>query len=224
MRVAALLAAAYLAGSIPSSHLAGRAAGVDLSRRGSGNLGGTNVFRVLGWTYALPVVLVDVGKGFVPAYFFRFWDGHGAPELALGYGLCAIAGHIWSVFVRFRGGKGVATSGGVLFALAPVATLVGLLVWAGTVLLTRTASVASLTAATLLPVAAWLLDAPGETVGFTAGLSLLVWWTHRENVGRLLRGDELRFGADGPEGATGPGEGEGRVARGPGAGSGERER
>lgn len=222
MMAALLLVVAYLAGSVPSSHLAGRVAGVDLARRGSGNLGGTNVFRVLGWRYALPVVLVDVGKGFVPAYFFRFWDGNGVPELALAYGLCAIAGHVWSVFVRFRGGKGVATSGGVLFALAPVATLVGLLVWAGTVLLTRTASVASLTAATLLPAATWLLDAPAEIVGYTAGLALLVWWTHRENVGRLLRGSELSFGNGGAadsgrprpretrsEGTADPGKGRG---------------
>lgn len=224
MRIAALLVAAYLAGSIPSSHLAGRAAGVDLTRRGSGNLGGTNVFRVLGLKYALPVVLVDVGKGFVPAYFFRIWDGHGAPQLALAYGLCAIAGHIWSVFVRLRGGKGVATSGGVLFALAPVATVVGLLVWGGTVLLTRTASVASLAAATLLPAATWLLDAPAETVGFSVGLSLLVWWTHRENVARLLRGTELSFGADGPGGAGGTRGGDGGDAGGAASASEEPER
>lgn len=204
--VVALGALAYLVGSIPSSWIAGRAAGVDLTRRGSGNLGGTNVFRVLGWRYALPVVAVDVAKGFVPAYLFPAWDGSGSAELALLYGLAAIAGHVWSVFLRFRGGKGVATAGGVLLALTPVAVAAGALVWAALVLLTRIVSVASLSAATVLPVAAWLLDAQAEKVLFTIGLAVFVWWTHRENVARLARGEELRFGAgDGPRGESGGG-------------------
>lgn len=194
MTVAALLVAAYLAGSIPSSWIAGRAAGVDLSRQGSGNLGGTNVYRVLGLRYALPVVAVDVAKGLIPTWFFPVWDGNGAPQLALAYGLCAIAGHVWSAFLRFRGGKGVATSGGVVIALAPVAALVGALIWGGVVLLTRTVSVASLAAATTLPLVAWLLDAPVETVAFTACLALLVWGTHRDNVARLMKGEEHVFG------------------------------
>lgn len=190
-----LVAGAYLLGSVPSSWLAGRTAGVDLTRRGSGNLGGTNVFRVLGWRWALPVVIVDVGKGFVPAYFFAGWDGAGTPELALAYGLAAVAGHVWSVFLRFRGGKGVATAGGVLLALTPVATAVGVLVWVALVFLTRIVSVASLSAATALPVAAWLLDAQPEKVAFTVALAAFVWWTHRRNVERLARGEELKFGA-----------------------------
>lgn len=202
MKVVFLLVGAYLLGAIPSSHLAGRAAGIDVSRQGSGNLGGTNVFRVAGWQYAVPVVLVDVAKGFVPVWYFPLWDGSGAPELQLAYGLLAIGGHIRSVFVGFRGGKGVATSGGVLLALAPLAAVLGLLVWGGMVFLTRIVSVASLSAATVLPVAAWLLDAPRETVAFVTGLALLVWWTHRENVARLLRGEENRFGESG----TGGGE------------------
>lgn len=205
MTVAALLVAAYVAGSIPSSWIAGRAAGVDLSRRGSGNLGGTNVYRVLGLRYALPVVAVDVAKGLIPTWFFPVWDGNGAPQLALAYGLCAIAGHVWSAFLRFRGGKGVATSGGVVIALAPVAALVGALIWGGVVLLTRTVSVASLAAATTLPLVAWLLDAPFETVGFTACLALLVWGTHRDNVARLMKGEEHVFGR-GEEAAGAAGE------------------
>ncbi len=194
MRIALFLAAAYLLGSTPSSWLAGRAGGVDLGERGSGNLGGTNVFRVLGWRYAVPVIVADVAKGFVPVWLFPAWDGAGSPQLALAYGVAAIGGHVWSIFLRFRGGKGVATSAGVLLALAPVATAAGALVWGGMVLLTRTVSMASLTAATGLPVLAWLLDAPLETVGFTAALALFVWWTHRDNVSRLARGEELSFG------------------------------
>lgn len=194
-----LVVAAYLCGSIPSSWLAGRAAGVDLTRRGSGNLGGTNVFRVLGWRYALPVVVTDVAKGFVPAYFFTSWDGTSLPELALVYGLAAIVGHVWSAFLRFRGGKGVATAGGVLLALIPMAVAVGAMIWGGLVLLTRIVSVASLSAATALPLAAWLLDAQAEKVLFALVLAAFVWWTHRENVGRLVRGEELQFGGEEPE-------------------------
>ena len=204
IQVALLVVGAYLLGSIPSSWIAGRASGVDLTRRGSGNLGGTNVFRVLGWKWALPVVLVDVGKGFVPAWYFAGLDPVGAPQLALAYGLAAVAGHVWSVFLRFEGGKGVATAGGVLLALAPVATAVGALIWVSLVFLTRIVSVASLSAATALPVVAWVLDAQPEKVLFTAGLAAFVWWTHRENVARLARGEELQFGAGEEADVAGP--------------------
>ncbi len=205
MRVAALLLAAYLAGSIPTSYLAGRLAGIDLREHGSGNLGGTNVYRVLGWKAAVPVVVVDVSKGLLPTWLFPAWDAHATAGLALAYGLCAIAGHIWPVFLGFRGGKGVATSGGVLLALAPVAVLVGGLLWAGVVLATRTVSLASLSAATVIPIVAYLLDAPTPTVAFCAGLGLLVWYTHRENLARLRRGEELRFGARPGDGKSGAG-------------------
>jgi len=206
VRVALLLLASYLAGSIPSSWLAGRLAGVDLTRRGSGNLGGTNVYRVLGWKAAVPVVIVDIGKGFVPTWFFPAWDHHPASSLALAYGLCAIAGHLWSVFTRFRGGKGVATSGGVLLALAPLALLLGGLVWAGIVLLTRTVSVASLTAATAIPVIAWLSDAAPTTVAYAVGIAILVWFTHRDNLARLRQGREPAFGGGRPPGGEDPEE------------------
>jgi glycerol-3-phosphate acyltransferase PlsY len=204
--VAALLVAAYLVGSFPTSYLAGRLAGVDLRREGSGNLGGTNVYRVLGWKAALPVVVVDISKGLVPTWLFPSWDGHALATLSLAYGLCAIAGHIWPIFLGFRGGKGVATSGGVLLALAPVAVLVGALLWTGVVLVTRTVSLASLVAATAIPVIAFLLEAPLSTVLFSAGLAALVWYTHRENLARLRRGEELRFGEK-PDGEAGRAQG-----------------
>lgn len=207
MRVLLLIVASYLLGSVPSSHVAGRLAGVDLRRRGSGNLGGTNVLRVLGPRAAIPVIVTDVAKGFAPVWFFPVWDGVGTPWLALAYGLAAVAGHVWSVFVGFEGGKGVATSGGVLLALAPLAVLLGALVWGGLVLLTRTASVASLGAATSMPLIAYLTDAPPETVAFAAGLCLFIWWTHRDNLRRLRRGEELDVA--GPPG-PGPGEEGGR--------------
>ena len=186
---------AYLVGSFPTAWLVGRAMGLDLRQEGSGNLGGTNAFRVLGAKGGIPVVAVDVTKGYVPAAVFPLWDGSALPELALVYGLLAIIGHVWPVWLRFQGGKGVATGAGVLLFLAPFAGLVALLVWIGIVLLTRTVSIASLTAATSVPFVAGFTRAPLSTVVFCAGVAAFVWWTHRSNLGRIARGEELRFGA-----------------------------
>jgi glycerol-3-phosphate acyltransferase PlsY len=198
MTVALLCLAAYVLGSFPTSYLVGRLRGIDLREHGSGNLGGTNAYRVLGASAGIPVVLVDVVKGYAPAAFFPLWDGASAGSLALLYGLLAIAGHVWSVFVRFRGGKGVATGGGVLIALAPLAALIALLVWIGVVALTRFVSVGSLIATTIVPVVAHLTEAPWSTVVFCAGVVAFVWWTHRDNLRRLARGEENRFGRPRP--------------------------
>lgn len=193
---------AYLMGSFPTAWLVGRAMGRDLRQEGSGNLGGTNAFRVLGAKGGIPVVAVDVTKGYVPAAFFPLWDGTALPELALVYGLLAIIGHVWPVWLKFQGGKGVATGAGVLVALAPLAALVALLIWIGFVLLTRTVSVASLMAATSVPFVAGFSGEPLSTVVFCAGVAAFVWWTHRSNIGRIARGEELRFG----EGRHTPGQ------------------
>lgn len=193
--VALFVLLAYVLGSLPSSYVAGRIRGVDLRDHGSGNLGATNTYRVLGAGAAVPVVIVDIGKGFVPAALFVGWDGTADARLAIAYGLAAIAGHVWPVFLKFRGGKGVATGAGVLLALAPLTTVLALLIWIGVVSLTRYVSVASITAATLVPLLAALLDAPRSTVGFCALVAAFVWWTHRSNLRRLLDGTEHRFGA-----------------------------
>lgn len=189
-----LLVAAYLLGSLPFGYLAGRVADVDLAGRGSGNLGATNVLRVVGPGPAALVLAADAAKGFLPVWFFPLWDGSALPGLPVAYGASALMGHVWSAFLRFRGGKGVATGAGALAGLAPVTALVSLLLWAGVLLVTRTVSVASLSAATLAPfVAAWF-DASWSAVGFATGLAVLVWWTHRENVRRIGRGDEHQLG------------------------------
>jgi glycerol-3-phosphate acyltransferase PlsY len=188
---------AYLAGSIPTAWLVGRAFGVDLREHGSGNLGATNAYRVLGTKAAVPVVVVDVLKGWAPTALFPGWDGAGDPRLALAYGLLAIAGHVWPVWLGFRGGKGVATGAGVLIALTPLTALVALLVWLGVLSLTRIVSVSSLAAATVVPLVAWITDAPTFTVGFCTFVAAFVWWTHRTNLRRLRRGEELRFGRPG---------------------------
>lgn len=199
-----LVVLGYLAGSVPTSFWVGRAAyGVDLRREGSGNLGATNTFRVLGWRAAIPVVVVDVTKGWLPVWLFPRID---APEAlwswSLAYGAAAILGHVFSVWVRFRGGKGVATSAGVFLGLAPWAVLVGLLVFGATVLVTRLVSLGSVLAALALPVAvayapvAWPLEARPLLLWFSVALAAFVLWAHRTNIRRLLRGQERRIDLD----------------------------
>lgn len=211
-----LLVVAYLLGSIPSSHLMSRwGYGVDLSSRGSGNFGATNVFRVLGWKAALPVVVLDVGKGWLPAWLFPQVDASAVWAWALAYGAVAILGHVFSVWLGFEGGKGVATSTGVLLAVAPVALLVGLVVWVLLAFSTRIVSVASMSGAVAVAVVVWIqppTDGGDALRLFAAGLAAFVLWSHRANIGRLIRGEENRFGSSsasesGAESGSAPDEG-----------------
>lgn len=214
IRAAAFGLLAYLLGSIPTGYLAGRRAGIDLREHGSGNLGSSNVFRILGPGAAVPVALADVLKGFVPVWAFPLYDGTAAAHLPLLYGAAAIAGHVWSSFLRFQGGKGIATAAGVLLALSPVTGLVALTGWLGMLLLKAPPSVASLTAVTLTPVLAWGLDEPASTVAFTVALVPFAWWTHRENLARLRSGDELALDGDWREGGGSVEGAEGRTVEG----------
>ena len=193
MTVLVFVVLAYLIGSFPTSYLISRIRGIDLREHGSRNLGTTNTFRVLGAWSAIPVLVVDVLKGLGPALWFVTWDGAGDTRLAVVYGLAAIIGHVWSVFLGFRGGKGIATGAGVLLALAPVTTIIAVLIWIGIVSLTRIVSAASLAAASVVPLLAWLMDQPRHTVAFCAVVACFVWWTHRDNLRRLLNGTENKF-------------------------------
>ena len=205
-----LLALAYGAGATPTSLWLGRVVyGVDLRTEGSGNLGGTNAFRVLGWKAALPVMLVDVGKGWLPVWYFPQIQPATSPSTwALAYGGAAVLGHVFSFWVGFKGGKGIATSGGALLGLAPVAVAVCLSVWLGVVSVTRIVSVASLSAALTLPVVVYLLPGQhgGAMVWFSAALGVFVVWSHRSNIERLLRGEESRFRRAAPEHSPEPSE------------------
>jgi glycerol-3-phosphate acyltransferase PlsY len=191
-----LVLLSYLLGAIPTSYWVGRwFHGIDLRRHGSGNLGATNVYRVLGWKAALPVMLVDVAKGFVPAWLFPRIDD--APwAWALAYGTAAVLGHVYSLWVRFKGGKGVATSGGVMLGLAPWAVLAAFLVWLAVVLTTRIVSLGSILAGITVPLALLFLPSEGgrPLLWFTVALAAFVIWAHRANIGRLVRGQEHRFG------------------------------
>ncbi len=192
LTVMALLA--YLIGAIPTSYLAGRLGqGIDLRQHGSHNLGATNTFRLLGWKYAVPVGLVDMAKGAIPVVSLGPW-ANGPPWFTAGLGLAAVLGHMFSPFVRFRGGKGVATTGGMFLALAPAAMAVSLPIWAATLWLSGYVSVASLTVAVLFPLWVWLTrpEAP-YTVAASVGVALLIVYAHRANLRRLVAGTEHRF-------------------------------
>ncbi len=196
---------AYLAGSLPTSYLAGRLLrGIDLRREGSGNLGATNVYRTLGAWPAAVVMLVDVAKGFVSAAYAprlvaALVPPAGPPDgiLPLACGLAAILGHVFPVWLGFRGGKGVATAVGVFLALSPGATLGAVLVWLAAVALVRIVSVASLALGVCLPFFVYAeqraRDGAELLVAFAALAGLFVWWTHRENLRRLANGEERRI-------------------------------
>ncbi len=190
------LLAAYLLGSIPTAYVAGRLHGVDLRQHGSGNLGATNAFRVLGWRTGVPVFLIDAAKGFVPAAFFVRWFG-AHPHWAMAYGVAAIVGHVVPVFLIGRGGgggKGVATAAGVFLGLAPVATLVAIAAFAATLAVSGYVSLGSLVAAAVL-VGAMALTRGVRAPAFPVAVlvAAFVVWSHRANIGRLRRGEESRM-------------------------------
>jgi len=191
------LMAAYFLGGVPWAYVAGRLVrGIDLRGHGSGNLGATNVYRVLGAPAAVAVVILDMAKGFVPVLFFPRWTAGAWPAWALVYGLAAIAGHVRTPYLLWKaGGKGVATGCGVFVALSPVPTLIAFGVWGAVLRVTRYVSVASLSAALALVVALGVHDGPRAPV-FALGVvvALFVVWTHRANLGRLRRGEEHRVG------------------------------
>jgi acyl phosphate:glycerol-3-phosphate acyltransferase len=194
--IAALLViVSYFLGALPTSYIAGRLArGIDLRQHGSGNLGATNAYRVLGWRAAIPIFLADMLKGFLPVFLFPRFDGVTPFGWTLAYGVAAILGHVYSIYVGFKGGKGVATSAGVFLALAPVAVLLSLVIWVGIVAATGYVSLASITAAAAMPLLILTTGAAHDSVlVLSLLLAAFVIFAHRANVRRLLRGEEHRF-------------------------------
>ena len=191
------LVIAYLAGSIPFAYLAGRLfKGIDLREHGSGNLGATNVFRVMGWKIASLVMVLDMAKGALPVLLLppRVAPTH-AELWAIAFGVAAIVGHVRSVFLLWKGGgKGVATAGGVFLALAPVASLISIAVFALVVYLSGYVSLGSLSSAVVLTVTVVIMKGASSPVAIAcAVITAFVFWTHRANIGRLRRGEENRF-------------------------------
>jgi glycerol-3-phosphate acyltransferase PlsY len=205
MHPAVAVILSYLSGSIPSAYLAGKWAGVDLRAHGSGNLGATNVVRVLGTKIGLLVFAVDIAKGALPVRFLPpltsnvMFVGATAETrtwVAIACGVAAILGHIRPVFLGFgKGGKGVATACGVFLALAPLQTVLSLLIFVVVLMASGFVSLGSLTAATSLPVL--IASSAGvRTPLFSVAMltMVFVFWTHRANIQRLQSGTEYRFG------------------------------
>jgi acyl phosphate:glycerol-3-phosphate acyltransferase len=200
-----LILGAYLVGSVPFAYLIAKAVrGIDIREVGSGNVGATNVGRALGRKWGILVFALDVLKGFLPTLAALLAHGCriGEPALPLGValtGFAAVAGHNWPVFLKFKGGKGMATSCGVFLAVFPLGLLIALGVWAATVALTRYVSVGSMVAAAVLLISALFLrnDPFGEGKFLTvlaAVAAVLSIVRHRSNIGRLIHGTENRIG------------------------------
>ena len=189
---ALIIAGGYLIGSIPFGVVVVKLfRGEDIRKQGSGNVGASNVWRVYGRWLGVPVALLDVAKGFVPALIGVKLGGEWVGVLA---GAAAMLGHARPIWLGFsKGGKMVATAGGVVLALAPLAAGICLVVWLVTFVLFRYASLASLATAVALPVCCLLLGEPWATVIFATAASLAVIALHRHNIGRLLHGTESRF-------------------------------
>lgn len=195
---------AYLLGSIPTGYLVARSRGVDIRTVGSGNIGATNVFRILGKPAGIFVLVVDALKGFVSCY----WVGPFVYRLLVGSlestsathefleitGAVAILGHNYTCWLRFKGGKGIATSAGVVLALLPSALAVSLAVWLLVLALTRYVSVASIAGAFVLPFAAWFFGRSTRMIVVGAVIGALAIYKHRSNIQRLLNGTENRVG------------------------------
>ena len=199
------LVLAYLAGSIPAAFIAGKLTrGIDLRQHGSGNLGATNVYRVLGAKVAVIVLLFDAAKGAIPVLWLPRLlpqsDARVASLWAIAFGLAAIIGHVRPVFLLWKGGgKGVATASGVFGALAPAAIVITLVVWLAVLMTSGYMSLASLAGAVALPLAVAIIAGVKSPVFAVSVLvAAFVFWTHRSNIRRLRRGEEPRFGRKTP--------------------------
>ena len=190
MNQAVAVVVAYLLGSIPFSYLAGRAKGIDLRRVGSGNLGAANAFRALGRGAGVAVLVADIGKGVLAVVIARAITDDPWPAIAAG---AAMAGHVFPVWLRFKGGKGVAVGGGAIIALMPLASVILLGLWLVVAVASRYTSLASITAAVVATPLVWVMGYPTADIIFTAIGALAVLVLHRGNIVRLLGGRENRI-------------------------------
>ncbi len=204
LTLAVLLVGSYLLGSIPFGYLAGRLVRIDIRQAGSGIFGATNVVRILGKRYGYPVFALDVLKGFGPVKIAMLMAPGRPPEwnspeiFGILAAMCSVLGHLYPPWLKFKGGKGVATSAGALLALTPVATLIGVAIWIIVFWLTRYVSLASITAAVVLPIVILVVGSQDQNkrkplVYSSACVAAVVIWRHRSNLSRLIRGTEPRF-------------------------------
>jgi glycerol-3-phosphate acyltransferase PlsY len=203
--IALLAVPAYLLGTFPTALLVARSGGHDVLAEGSGNPGASNVARIMGWRWGLLVMAGDLAKGAIAAGVGLAAAGRPAAYIL---GFMAVLGHTYPVTRRFRGGKGVATAGGMLAVVHPLIVVGLALVWFVVARVLRLASVGSMLVAVLFPVAVWLTGRAGWEIGVTAALGCLVLARHLPNLRRLLRGAELRT-----PGRNGPGNGVNETGR-----------
>ena len=198
---------AYLLGSVPTGFLVGKARGIDIRTIGSGNIGATNVFRALGTPAGIFVLVADALKGWlavaVLANLCCNWAAPSASAMAREWfrivaGFCAILGHNYTCWLYFKGGKGIATSAGVLVALVPYALLIILGIWIVVFAATRYVSLSSICASAALPLATWLTGGSVTLIIITSAMAALAIYKHRSNIGRLLAGTENRIGRKKP--------------------------
>lgn len=188
-------ALAYLIGSVPFGLLISKAKGVDIRTMGSGNIGATNVLRCLGKPLGITCFVLDALKGYLPAFVFPMLGNLRAdfPDIGILFGAAAILGHNFPVFLKFKGGKGVATSAGVLLGVAPLAVTIGLATWIFVFKASGYVSLGSIIAALIVVLAGWTLEyGPFISIALTL-LGGLTIWRHRENIKRLLNGTENKF-------------------------------
>ncbi len=191
MAAAVAIALAYLIGSIPTGVLLGRLAGVDVRSTGSGNIGATNVARTAGRTLGILTLIGDALKGLVPVLAARAFELGDAT--VAGVAVAALCGHVFSIFLSFRGGKGVATGVGVLLGLAPAIAPIPLCVFALTMAFSRIVSLSSILASLSAPIVVWAFRYPPPFAWAAAAIGLLIVIRHRENIARLVAGTERRF-------------------------------
>ncbi len=188
-----LLAGAYLLGSIPTGLLLGKLAGIDVRKEGSGNIGATNLYRTVGRKVGVLTLVGDCLKGMIPVLLAKYYA---LPiEHVAWIGLAAFFGHVFSLFLRFKGGKGVATALGVFLALSPLAVCAALGVFIVLMLIWRYVSLGSVAAAAVMPVAIMLMGSDRALVIVTMIIAVIVIIKHHENIKRLLAGTENRFKA-----------------------------
>jgi acyl phosphate:glycerol-3-phosphate acyltransferase len=194
---------AYLLGSIPTGFLMGKARGIDIREVGSGNIGATNVLRILGKPAGIFVLLADAAKGWLAAFVLArllaaWFDPAGIDGFAICAGVAAILGHIYPCWLSFKGGKGIATSAGVLIAWVPLPLLIILTIWIVVFAFSRYVSLASICASFALPFAAWIVGESVTIVLVTAALAVLAIYKHKSNIQRMLKGTENRIGTKRP--------------------------
>ena len=188
-----VIGTAYLIGSIPTGLLLGKAYGIDVRKEGSGNIGATNLYRTVGRKVGIITLIGDCLKGLLPVVIVK--ASSLPPELAAWVGLAAFCGHVVSVFLRFKGGKGVATALGVFLALAPLAVAIAMALFAVLMYLWRYVSLGSISAAAVMPLAVYFLGGSRTVIIVTSIIALIVIVRHHENIGRLLSSNESKFKA-----------------------------